>query len=120
MLTIKAGMGAGLVGVAVVALLAPTAPSANNRSLSTAPAVVCGSDSTSGLGVSASRADGCSTALQVASAYMHRVWSKPATGATTVDVAGSTWKCQEQRGEPNPYDKCVNMRDSRQWVTLTS
>ena len=120
MLTIKAGMAAGLAGVAVVALSAPTALSANNRSLSAAPAVFCGLDSTSGLGVSAVRADGCSTALRVAGAYMHRVWNKPVTGATTVDVAGSTWKCQEQRGDPNPYDECVNMRDSRQWVTLTS
>ncbi|MEU0370854.1 hypothetical protein ABZ070_11430 [Streptomyces sp. NPDC006283] len=115
--TIRTGLAAGLMGLAALGLSAPATTAA--ESVTVAPTTVCGTDSASGLTVSADRAETCATALQVAGAYT-QVWHSTGGAATTVHAQGATWSCQELQGDPNPYQACVNTRDSGQRVTLTS
>lgn len=118
---------AGLVGVAVVGSSAPGAGSVGSAPHAgsverTPPATssrACGADSASGLGVWAGHATACSTALEVASGYT-RLARTAGRSVPTVRAGGAVWTCREHQGDPNPYLKCVDTADSRQWVELTS
>lgn len=79
----------------------------------------CGTDKASGLGVSTSENVPCAAALQVAAAYTK---TRHNVSSTTVVLraAGSTWKCQERQGHPNPYRVCVDTRYSTRLIMLSS
>ncbi|MFJ1640620.1 hypothetical protein [Streptomyces sp. NPDC088256] len=109
---------AGAVGIAVLALATPAAW-AFGESTGEGAGVFCGTDHASGLAVGTARARDCGTALKVARAYT-RSWNSGAEGPTTVHAAGSVWKCREQQGPLNPYQKCVETDGTARWVTLTS
>ncbi|MFQ6148336.1 hypothetical protein ACLMNJ_35610 [Streptomyces seoulensis] len=78
--------------------------------------MLCGTDSATGLAVSAAQATDCATALRVAAGSAHDT-----SGDTAAVSAGrATWLCREQQGSPDPYRRCVNASDNSQTVTLTS
>ncbi|MER6503819.1 hypothetical protein ABT218_31845 [Streptomyces sp. NPDC001455] len=109
---------AGAVGIALLALTAPAARAVGENT-SGAVGVTCGTDGTTGLSVGTAHARDCATALQVASAYT-RSWDSGGAEATTVHVAGSSWRCRERPGPLNPYQECVETGGVGRWVTLTS
>ncbi len=78
----------------------------------------CGADPVSGLGVLAGKGVTCGVARQVAAAYT-KVWHGAPTGAE-VRAAGARWKCGERRGNPDPYQACVEVKGSGRVVTLSS
>ncbi|MDT0611060.1 hypothetical protein [Streptomyces lancefieldiae] len=106
---------AGLAVVAVLGASALTALSAADNA-NAAPGEYCGADRVHGLAVFGSDSTPCSTALQVADAYARGSSGSP----VTVHVGGTAWRCQEQQGDPNPFDRCVATADASQWVELTS
>ncbi|KUN82219.1 hypothetical protein AQJ66_22635 [Streptomyces bungoensis] len=61
----------------------------------------------------------CATALDVAGGYT-RLARNAGGSVVTVRAAGAVWTCREQKGDPNPFLKCVDTADSGQWVELTS
>ncbi|MBL1082341.1 hypothetical protein JK359_10150 [Streptomyces actinomycinicus] len=106
----------GIAGAAALCLALPAQVSAD-----TGPPVNghCGTDQASGLGVSAGKNVPCATALQVAAAY---TGGRPGTADAPVPVraAGSVWKCHEEQGDPNPYQRCVDTQDDTRLVMLSS
>ncbi|MET7358859.1 DUF4232 domain-containing protein [Streptomyces sp. NPDC005562] len=61
----------------------------------------------------------CATAQQVSSAYGKAVQAKHKE-PITVTVSGTEWKCREVKGDPNPYQQCVNTEKSAEKVKLLS
>ncbi|MBF6062704.1 hypothetical protein IU500_14025 [Nocardia terpenica] len=60
----------------------------------------------------------CAIAIPVAYEYARVGW---AIGHTvTVQAAWSTWDCQQQLGDPNPYQECTNRHYPEQKVQLFS
>ncbi|MFF8882635.1 hypothetical protein [Streptomyces flaveolus] len=112
---LRTTVAAGLMAVSAMAAFSPAAVSAGAMP-DVAPAVLCGTDSTTGLAVSAAQGTDCATALQVAADSTRSTGSERAA----VSSGGTTWLCQEQQGDPDPYQECVNTIDHRQTVTLTS
>ncbi|MYX96533.1 hypothetical protein GT045_17360 [Streptomyces sp. SID486] len=111
---------AGLLGALAFCLAVPTTTFADpgtDTDTNREPTAYCGTDKASGLAVWAAEKGSCATALQVASAYTE-VW-QGSTGAS-VRAAGTTWKCRERQGDPNPYQECVSTSDSGRWVRLSS
>jgi hypothetical protein len=112
----KATRACLVAGVAVLGLSAMTVLPASGDAV-TAPRAYCGADSIHGLAVSGSARVPCGTALQVANAYLARdTGGLPAT----VRVAGTTWRCRELQGDPNPFDRCVAITSPSRWVQITS
>ncbi|MFD7626735.1 hypothetical protein ACFV7Q_11995 [Streptomyces sp. NPDC059851] len=117
--------------LAVAAVLWPAVPAAApapipapgwasaHGTLAPVPLVVCGTDATTGLGVSAERAGSCAVALRVAAAYT-RTLSRTRGAPTEVRAAGATWVCRERQGDPHPYQECLDTGHSGRRVTLTS
>ncbi|WP_317443560.1 hypothetical protein [Streptomyces collinus] len=115
----KVNTAAGLVGAVVLGLsgAVPTAVAAPDGA---ARAVrFCGVDRTTGLGVSAGRDVPCAAALGVAAAYT-RVWQRAGGVPVDVHTDGATWTCRERRGDPNPYQECLDVNDGGRRVLLTS
>ncbi|WP_143070929.1 hypothetical protein [Streptomyces malaysiense] len=105
------------VGAVAVALL--SVPGAGTAVAARGAGVrYCGADPASGLGVLAGGRVSCGVALKVAAAYT-KVWHGSPAGAE-VRAAGARWKCGERRGDPDPYQACVEVRDSGRMVTLSS
>jgi len=73
----------------------------------------CGVDHASGLGVLAAGSVSCRAALQVAAAYT-------AGRRAEVHAAGARWACRERPGTPDPYQACVDVRNSARVVALVS
>ncbi len=107
-----------LVSLVALGLSAPTAVSAEAGGPE-APRVVCGTDGTTGLAVSAGSAGDCPAALRVAGAYT-KAGLREGGAVTVVRSDGIAWRCQEQQGDPNPYQECVDTTDTARHVTLTS
>ncbi|MFI1918878.1 hypothetical protein [Nocardia sp. NPDC020380] len=63
----------------------------------------------------------CSTATSVTNEYAaHSAdWGPGFSVAVTADD-GSVWTCQEQLGDPNPYQECVNQQNPAEKVRLSS
>lgn len=116
--SMRIAMAAGLMGAAALCFATPAQTSAG-EGVTLAPTKVCGTDKVSGLGVSAGPTESCAVALQVAAAYT-KVWQDTAGAPAKVAAGGTTWSCQERQGDPNPYQECVDTRDSSRRVTLSS
>ncbi|GAA3167219.1 MULTISPECIES: hypothetical protein [Streptomyces] len=108
---------AALVGLAALVFPASSAHAAE-RGAAAKSGAVCGTEHTTGLAVAAGDTVPCPTALRVAAAYV-KVW-KSNGAPVDVPVGRTVWRCQEEQGNPNPYQKCVNTADGAQWVTLVS
>ncbi|MCZ0204206.1 hypothetical protein ACIG54_12935 [Streptomyces achromogenes] len=104
--------------MAMLGLAAPTAAFAEAGGPEV-PRVVCGTDGATGLAVSAGSAGECGVALRVAGAYT-KAGMREGGAVTVVQADGSVWRCQEQQGDPNPYQECVDTTDMARHVTLTS
>ncbi|MEU2713374.1 hypothetical protein [Streptomyces sp. NPDC007205] len=109
---------AGLLGAAVFCLAVP-APAFAGTGAPRKPTPFCGTDRATGLAVSATENVPCATALQAAAAYT-KVWHGTKGAPVEVRAAGATWKCQERRGDPDPYQVCVGTQDHTRLVLLSS
>ena len=107
----------GLLGATALCLSAPVQAFADAGG--TQKSAYCGTDKASGLAVSAIGKVPCATASQVAAAYT-KVWTDRTNAPLVVRAAGTTWKCQERQGGPDPYQQCVDTRDPGRQVTLSS
>ncbi|MQY34649.1 hypothetical protein SRB17_26190 [Streptomyces sp. RB17] len=114
----RKGTVAGLVAAALC-LSVPAEAFAGSGTHDHKPSAYCGTDKASGLAVYTTQDVPCAAALQVAAAYTKSSYN---ASSATVDVraAGSTWKCQERQGDPNPYQACVDTRDNTRLITLSS
>ncbi|MEU6591851.1 hypothetical protein ABZ923_21950 [Streptomyces sp. NPDC046881] len=123
MRSIKRSSAAALLGAAALGLWAPAhavADTGTGGADPTRPSVsYCGPDKATGLAVSADRSVSCATALQVADVYARATSDKGAAPAT-VRVGGTSWKCQERQGDPNPYRECVDASDSGRRIIVSS
>ncbi|MGW1910438.1 hypothetical protein ACWCQS_06715 [Streptomyces sp. NPDC002076] len=115
----RKGTLAVLLGVAAMCLSVPAQAFAGSGTNDHKPSAYCGTDKASGLGVSAPENVPCAAALQVAAAYT-KTWHDASSTTVEVRAAGSTWKCQERQGDPNPYQVCVDTRDNTRLITLSS
>ncbi|MEU6460895.1 hypothetical protein [Streptomyces sp. NPDC046976] len=110
----KARVLVGAIGIGLLCVFgggtAVAAPGASVR--------YCGADPLSGLGVLAGERVTCGVARQVAAAYT-KVWHGAPAGAE-VHAAGARWKCGERRGNPDPYQACVEVKGGGRVVTLSS
>ncbi|MEW2618764.1 hypothetical protein [Streptomyces sp. NPDC048106] len=112
-MSVKARVVTGALGVGLLCVTgAGPAVAAQDAS-----ARYCGADPATGLGVLAGQGVACGAAMQVAAAYT-KVWQ--GTSGAEVQAAGARWKCGERQGDPNPYQLCVDVRDSGRAVTLSS
>ncbi|AGS69814.1 hypothetical protein [Streptomyces collinus] len=119
----KVNAAAGLVGAVVLGLswAVPAAAAADGTAPQEAARAVrfCGVDRTTGLGVSAGTDVSCGAALGVAAAYT-RVWQRAGGAPVDVHTDGATWACRERRGDPDPYQECLDVNDGGRRVLLTS
>ncbi|MGW4568598.1 hypothetical protein ACWEN3_41700 [Streptomyces sp. NPDC004561] len=118
MRTVRMGIIGGLLGATMLCLSVAGQAFAGGG-VAQARSAVCGTDSATGLGVSAAGDVDCGAALSVAAAYT-KVWRSASGAPVDVRAAGAGWKCQERQGDPNPYQECVNTSDSGRRVMLTS
>lgn len=107
-----------LMGLGVLGLSAPTAAFAEEGGPEVSR-VVCGTDAATGLAVTAGSAGDCAAALRVADAYT-KAGLREGGAVTVVRSDDTVWRCQEQQGDPNPYQECVDTTDSARHVMLTS
>ncbi|MEV6839625.1 hypothetical protein AB0N17_34880 [Streptomyces sp. NPDC051133] len=112
------GAAAALMSAAALSLWAPAHAFADTPPATDKPRY-CGSDKATGLAVWGDPGESCSTTLEVASAYTKAASAKGGVPAT-VPAGGTTWKCQERQGDPNPYLECVDSSDSSRRVLLSS
>ncbi|MER6470191.1 hypothetical protein [Streptomyces collinus] len=114
----KVNAAAGLLGAVVLglsgALPAVAAPDGAARAVR-----FCGVDQVTGLGVSAGPDVSCAAALGVAAAYT-RLGQRAGGASVDVHTDGATWTCRERRGDPNPYQECLDVNDEGRRVLLTS
>lgn len=114
MRSMRTGVVIGAIGIALFCVpgggTAVAARGAGVRS--------CGADPASGLGVLAGKRVTCGVARQVAAACT-KVWHG-ARGGAEVRAAGARWTCGERRGNPDPYQACVEVKGSGRVVTLSS
>ncbi|MBF6328678.1 hypothetical protein [Nocardia transvalensis] len=64
----------------------------------------------------------CRSAVAVTDAYAEQARRTGWNGgrAVSVTVNGVTWECRQQKGNPNPYQECVNGATPTEKATLTS
>ncbi|MFD9098475.1 hypothetical protein [Streptomyces collinus] len=119
----KVNAAAGLLGALVLGLsgAVPAVAAPDGAAPEGAARAVrfCGVDRVTGLGVSAGRDVPCAAALGVAAAYT-RVWQRAGGAAVDVHTDGATWTCRERRGDPDPYQECLDVNDGGRRVLLTS
>lgn len=114
MRSMKARVVVGAIGIGLLGVSGGgTAVAAQGASVR-----YCGADPASGLAVFAGKGATCGVAMRVAAACT-KVWHGAPTGAR-VRAAGVVWKCGERRGDPDPYQACVEAKGGGRVVTLFS